>query len=44
MTVFQGITAPCPSRVIERGYTLLGTAHVSAESAAEVRERIRSGA
>ncbi|WP_192036129.1 TraB/GumN family protein [Halomonas sp. YLGW01] len=35
-----------PRRVIVRGdtrYTLLGTAHVSAESAAEVRDLIRSG-
>ncbi|PXY00401.1 TraB/GumN family protein [Halomonas sp. LBP4] len=35
-----------PRRVVEVGetrYTLLGTAHVSAESAADVRELIRSG-
>ncbi|MFC3282797.1 TraB/GumN family protein [Litchfieldella rifensis] len=35
-----------PIRVVERGdtrYTLLGTAHVSAESAEEVRRLIRSG-
>ncbi|WP_458524455.1 TraB/GumN family protein [Onishia taeanensis] len=39
-------TGQGPRRVIVRGdtrYTLLGTAHVSAESAAEVRELIRSG-
>lgn len=39
-------TGQGPRRVIVRGdtrYTLLGTAHVSAESANEVRELIRSG-
>lgn len=55
MTDSQGITAsetdspvasPGPIRVVEHGdtrYTLLGTAHVSAESAEEVRRLIRSG-
>ncbi|WP_304524972.1 TraB/GumN family protein [Halomonas sp. I5-271120] len=53
MTESQDITTAAPQatgqgprRVIVRGdtrYTLLGTAHVSAESADEVRELIRSG-
>ncbi|GGX94328.1 pheromone shutdown protein [Litchfieldella qijiaojingensis] len=54
MTDSQDITANAdesrtisgPLRVVEYGatrYTLLGTAHVSAESAAEVRRLIRSG-
>ncbi|MBB3191433.1 TraB/GumN family protein [Halomonas cerina] len=44
----QGATAPGgPRRTLQVGetrYTLLGTAHVSAESAEEVRDLIRSGA